>query len=96
MSGELVISKCGNDKGRYFFVVSEEDGFLYLADGKKRTLEKPKKKKESHVEMAGKFPDFVYFRENTKKFETVARNRVLNGKLKEYTQKLREAAQQDK
>ena len=80
--GSLVISKCGNDKGVYYYVVSEENGFLYLADGKKKTLEAPKKKREHHVIYLGRFPEFDIFRENTMILETLARNRVLNKILK--------------
>lgn len=83
VSGFLVMSKCGNDKGDYYFVVSEEKGFLYLADGKKRTLEAPKKKRESHVIVIGKFHEFERFYNDIQKLESLARNRVLNKKIKE-------------
>ena len=47
--GQIVISKSGRDKGERFLVMRIEDEYLYLADGKLRPLEKPKKKKRMHV-----------------------------------------------
>ena len=44
MIGRIVCSKSGRDKGYFLAVVKEEDGFLYVCDGKERTLEKPKRK----------------------------------------------------
>ena len=49
--GGIVISKRGRDKGRPFVIVKIDGAFLYLADGKLRRLEKPKKKKVMHVQI---------------------------------------------
>jgi len=53
-AGQVVISKRGRDKGLMFVVisteVSPEGEFSYLADGKLRTLAKPKKKKAKHLQ----------------------------------------------
>ncbi len=48
--GQLVYSKSGHDKGGLFIIVEIKDEYLYLADGKVRTVEKPKKKKVKHVQ----------------------------------------------
>lgn len=48
--GQLVFSKSGRDKGKLFIVVGIEGEYLYLADGKLRKVEKPKKKKIKHVQ----------------------------------------------
>ncbi len=48
--GQLVYSKNGRDKGFAFIVVGIEDGYVYIADGKRRKLNKPKKKKIIHVQ----------------------------------------------
>lgn len=48
--GQLVFSKSGRDKGKLFIVVDIEGEYLYLADGKLRKVEKPKKKKNKHVQ----------------------------------------------
>ncbi len=46
---DIVCSAAGRDEGLYFFVIKQEGQFLFLADGKGRKLEKPKRKKEKHV-----------------------------------------------
>lgn len=48
--GQLVYSKGGHDKGGLFIIVNIQDEYLYLADGKVRMIEKPKKKKIKHVQ----------------------------------------------
>ena len=48
--GQLVFSKSGHDKGELFIVMDIKDEYLYLADGKVRKIEKPKKKKVKHVQ----------------------------------------------
>lgn len=48
--GQLVFSKTGRDKGKLFIVTSIEEEYLYLADGKLRKVETPKKKKKKHVQ----------------------------------------------
>lgn len=49
-AGTLVKSVAGHDKGGCFFIIREEDEYIYLVDGKYRCLENPKKKKKKHVE----------------------------------------------
>ena len=46
----LVVSKAGRDKGQLFYVVDTDEQYVYLADGKSRRLEKPKRKKRKHIE----------------------------------------------
>jgi ribosomal protein L14E/L6E/L27E len=48
--GQVVYSKGGHDKGLPFIVFLVDKGYLYLVDGKLRTLNKPKKKKIIHVQ----------------------------------------------
>ena len=49
-TGRVVISRAGHDKGDAFIVMEVlADGHLILCDGKRRTLEKPKRKKRMHV-----------------------------------------------
>lgn len=49
--GQVVYSKAGRDKGLVFVVVCVEGEFVYLVDGKLRTLAKPKKKKQMHIQV---------------------------------------------
>ena len=46
----LVVSKAGRDQGQMLYVVDTDEQYVYLADGKSRRLEKPKRKKRKHIE----------------------------------------------
>ena len=46
---QFVVSLAGRDRGRIFFVVDIDPVFVYLADGRLRRVEAPKKKKRKHV-----------------------------------------------
>ena len=47
---DVVVSTAGRDTGKWFYVIAEEQNFLFLANGKDRTLDKPKRKKRKHVQ----------------------------------------------
>ena len=47
---DVVISVQGRDQGEVFYVIGREEEYLLLANGKNRTLEAPKRKKQKHVE----------------------------------------------
>ena len=47
--GSIVLANAGRDQDGLFFVVGETDGFVLLADGKRRKLEHPKRKNPVHV-----------------------------------------------
>ena len=49
MTGMFAVSKAGHDKGRMYIIMKEEGEYVYLADGKTRTIENPKKKKKKHI-----------------------------------------------
>lgn len=51
--GDVVRAAAGHDRGDLFLVLREEGDFLWLVDGKRRTLETPKKKRRKHVAAAG-------------------------------------------
>ena len=46
----LVVSKAERDQGQLFYVIDADEQYVYLADGKSRRLEKPKRKKRKHIE----------------------------------------------
>ena len=50
MTGMFAVSKAGHDKGRMYIIMKEEGEYVYLADGKTRTIENPKKKKKKHIQ----------------------------------------------
>ena len=47
---DVVVSTAGRDQGNWFYVVRTDTDYLFLANGKDRTLEKPKRKKRKHVQ----------------------------------------------
>ena len=49
--GQVVYSKSGHDKGKAFIVTEIEGEYLYLVHRKCRTIDKPKKKKNKHVQI---------------------------------------------
>ena len=51
--GNVVRSVAGHDKGDLFLILREEGDFVWLADGKRRKMETPKKKRRKHVVSAG-------------------------------------------
>jgi ribosomal protein L14E/L6E/L27E len=48
--GRVVFSKRGRDKGAAMLVLRAEGDYLWLIDGGRRKLEKPKRKKVIHVQ----------------------------------------------
>ena len=46
---DVVISTAGRDAGKLFYVLEADDTWLVLANGKDRTIEKPKRKKRKHT-----------------------------------------------
>ena len=48
--GDVVMATAGRDKGQLFYVIDLEQTYLYLVNGKDRTLEKPKRKKLKHAQ----------------------------------------------
>lgn len=52
-TGCLVRSLAGHDKGEIFLIIKEEAEYVSLADGKLRTMQKPKRKKKKHVQISG-------------------------------------------
>ena len=47
---DVVVSTAGRDQGDWFYVIAEDPIYLFLANGKDRTLDKPKRKKRKHVQ----------------------------------------------
>ena len=72
---DVVISTTGRDKGDFFYVIHMDPNHLYLANGKDRTLDKPKLKKRKHVQKV--------LRSETRVAEKLrAGDKVLNGELR--------------
>ena len=50
--GAVVENRSGHDKG-FFAVVNLDGGCVYIANGRSRLLEKPKKKNPKHLSLTG-------------------------------------------
>ncbi|MGN1317842.1 MAG: hypothetical protein ACI4VF_02425 [Lachnospirales bacterium] len=48
--GQIVFSKSGRDKGTAFIVYDFDESYVYVVDGKRRSLEKPKRKNPVHIQ----------------------------------------------
>lgn len=48
-TGSLVRSKAGHDKDDIFVITGQQGEYVWIADGKKRTVENPKRKKKIHL-----------------------------------------------
>ena len=46
---DVVASTAGRDIDKWFYVLSMDETYLYLANGKDRRIEKPKRKKRKHA-----------------------------------------------
>ncbi len=55
----LAVSRAGHDRGLIYVVLSEEGEYLFLADGKHRMLDHPKKKKKKHVQVIRHLPESI-------------------------------------
>ncbi len=53
--GSVVKSCAGRDKNSYFVAVGISGGFVEIADGKERKLEKPKRKNIKHISPTNAF-----------------------------------------
>ena len=72
---DVVISLRGRDQGELYYVVGKQEEFLLLANGKNRTLEEPKRKKQKHVEK-------VLRSETRVAAKLCSGDKVLNGELR--------------
>jgi hypothetical protein len=59
MVGWLASSKAGHDKGEIYIIIKEETEYVYLADGKYKTLENLKKKNKKHIQVIKKNADDI-------------------------------------
>ena len=72
---DVVVSTAGHDQGEIFYVIATDDQFLYLANGKDRSLDKPKRKRARHVQK-------VLRSETRVAAKILEGNKVLNSELR--------------
>lgn len=51
----MAISLAGHDRDKIYLIVGEEKEYVYLADGKIRTCNNPKKKNRKHIQVIKKY-----------------------------------------
>ena len=72
---DVVVSTAGRDQGNLYYVIACDSIYLYLANGKDRTLDRPKRKKRKHVQKV--------LRSETRVAEKIRQgDKVLNGELR--------------
>ena len=52
--GMLATSKAGHDKDFVYVIIREDGEYIYVADGKSRTVERPKRKNKKHIQLIKK------------------------------------------
>ena len=72
---DVVTSIAGRDAGKWFYVIKTDDTYLYLCNGRDRTLDKPKRKKRKHAEK-------VLRSETRVAAKLIAGDKVLNSELR--------------
>ena len=73
--GRVVLCIAGKEKGSFYVVTGSEAGFVFLADGKHRTLDKPKRKNIRHIRLTDTVWEIAGLTD-----------RMLRRQLSEYTQ----------
>ena len=53
MKGRLAFSRAGHDKGKLYLIIRQEGERVWLADGRTRSVQDPKKKNRKHIQPAG-------------------------------------------
>jgi len=72
--GMLAKSTAGHDSGQLFVIVRVEDEYVYLADGRLKKIEYPKKKNKKHIQV-------IYW-----KPQQIVRNEDIKIAIREYKQ----------
>lgn len=56
MDIKLAVSKSGHDRDSLYVIIKEETDVVYLADGRLKPIEKPKKKNRKHIQIIKNLP----------------------------------------
>lgn len=65
--GNFAFSKAGHDKDELYVILYDDIEYVYLVDGKIRTLEKPKRKNKKHVQLIHVIEDSLQKKINEEK-----------------------------
>jgi ribosomal protein L14E/L6E/L27E len=73
--GDVIVSLAGRDRGKHFYVLDLDGDYAFLADGKTRKLENPKRKKLKHLRFAARIDSKVVSK-------IISGDKVLNSELR--------------
>ena len=57
LKGSVVRAEAGRDGGGYFVIVGADEEYCFIADGKSRKLDKPKRKNIKHIRITDSMID---------------------------------------
>lgn len=57
--GMMAKSLAGHDKGKVYLVSGADERYVYLVDGKYRTMDRPKRKKKKHIQIDRRVPEWI-------------------------------------
>lgn len=80
-------TKAGHDKNQIYFLLKEDEEYVYLVNGTTKPLEKPKKKNRKHIQLIKNLPIEV-----TEVMEVGTTNENVKRAIKIY-QKLRQESE---
>ncbi len=80
-------TKAGHDKNQIYFLLKEDEEYVYLVNGTTKPLEKPKKKNRKHIQLIKNLPIEV-----TEVMEAGTTNENVKRAIKIY-QKLRQESE---
>lgn len=81
MKGMFATSKAGHDKGKLYIIIEEDEEYVYLADGRLKPVEAPKKKKKKHIQIIKATDEVIALLIEEKK---QIRNEEVKRAIKEY------------
>ena len=83
-AGSLVFSVAGRDKGGLFIVLRRQGEYCFIANGRGRRVEKPKKKKLKHLKGVGEITASLKSKIELGEMPT---NTEIKKSIREYTEK---------
>jgi len=60
MLGMFAISRAGHDKGKLYIIIGEDEEYVYLADGRLKPVDAPKKKKKKHIQIVKRTDEEIH------------------------------------
>ncbi len=57
MTGHLATARAGHDAGELYVIVGEDKAYVYLSDGRLRSMARPKRKNRKHVQVINETVD---------------------------------------